>query len=271
MLKAKLKAALVHASITVVVAMITGIVVFGVWYPSPFAEMTHGTGLFLLVLGVEVVLGPVMSLVIFNTSKPRTELVRDYIIIGMVQLSALCYGLYSVSVSRPVYLVFVKDRIEVVAAAELSADDIDSGPEGFRTLPWSGPRLICVESPTDPQEKSDLLMSALEGRDIQLQPKYYRECRDGEINGKAYSKDQLVSLTDISLDSLPGGLGFKSFTWLPVVTRFGAWTVFYKNGDLSKSVYVDVDPFQQPDAPEQSITPPASTNPPPDNPSSVHQ
>lgn len=268
MLKAKFKAALVHASVTVVVASLTAIVVFGVWYPGALAEMTHGTGLFLLVLCVEVVLGPVMSLVIFNTGKPKSELVRDYCVIGGVQLAALVYGMYSVSVSRPVFLVFVKDRIEVVAAAELAQADIINGADGFKTLPWLGPRLICVESPVDPQEKSDLLQSAFQGRDIQLQPKYYRKCHDGEIAGKAYSKDKLTSLTQVELDSLPEGLAFTSFTWLPVVTRFGAWTVFYKNGDIKKPVYVGVDPFyyEEKNGVNETLTPPASTNPPPYNP-----
>lgn len=239
----KIKAALIHASITLLVAITTAVIVYGVWYPGAFAEMSQGTGLYRLVIGVEVVLGPVMSLVIYNLAKPRSELVRDYCIIGLIQLSALVYGMHSVAISRPVFLVFVKDRIEVVSATELGKEDLNLAPEKFRTLPWFGPRQICVESPTDPQEKSDLLMSALKGRDIQLQPKYYRKCLEAEIAEKAYSKSQLSSHTKIGQDALPEGLEYAHFTWLPVVTRFGAWTVFYRNGDTDKPLYVNVDPF----------------------------
>lgn len=243
MLKAKFKAALIHGSVTVLVAVVTAGVVYGLWYPGAFAEMTHGTSLFKLLLSVEIVLGPVMSLVIYNTSKPKSELFRDYCVIGGLQLSALIYGLHSVYVSRPVYLVFVKDRIEVVSATELAESDLEQAEAYFRTLPVLGPQLICVESPTDPKEKSDLLTSALNGKDIQLIPKYYRECRDAEIEIKTYKKEQLSSLAKINSDDLPGRLAKTHFTWLPVVTRFGYWTVFYENGHILHPIYLNIDPF----------------------------
>lgn len=267
MLKAKLKAALIHALVSILVGLLTAVVVFCVWYPEPFAKMTHGTDLFFLVLAVEITMGPLMSLVIFNPSKPKSELVRDYGIIGFLQLSALIYGLYSVSLSRPVYVVFVKDRLEVVAATELQEGDAVQAAEQYQSMPWLGPRNICVEMPTDPQKKSDLLMSALEGRDVQLQPQYYRECREGEIAGKAYTRDQFFTLTSLSSDQIPQTLRGESFTWLPVVTRFGSWVVFFPNGKVSEPVYVDADPFAIGKKGSAGvITPPASTNPPPDNP-----
>ncbi|MEZ5505366.1 MAG: hypothetical protein R3F38_05045 [Gammaproteobacteria bacterium] len=260
MLRAKLEAALIHGSISLAVSALTALAVFGVWYPGPLAEMTHGVGLFLLVLGVEVVLGPVMTLVIFNTSKPRSELVRDYCVVGTIQLAALAYGIFSVAISRPVFLVFVKDRIEVVAATELSSSDLATAADGFGSLPWFGPRQICVEPPVDPTEKSDLILSAFKGKDIQLQPRYYRECRAGEIAGRMYTKEQLASLTGIKLDALPADFADEPFTWLPVVTRFGAWTVLFKHGRLEDPVYLDIDPFQRDQGKDATpnVTPPAS-------------
>ncbi len=261
MLKAKIKAAFFHASVTLIVATVTAAVVFGVWYPGALAEMTRGLGLYFLLLGVEVVLGPAMSLVIFNTSKPTTELVMDYSIVGFIQLMALAFGLYSVAISRPVYLVFVKDRIEVVAAAELAPSDLEAAAEGFRTLPWLGPRLICVEHPVNPQEKSDVLLSALDGKDIQLLPKYYRACRQGEIAVGVYSKNELFSLTQIKPEMLSDELKSTNFGWLPVVTRFGAWTAIYKGRNFETPHYLNIDPFQRNDPVRRGgITPPASTD-----------
>lgn len=244
MFKAKLKAAGIHGLVTLVVAVLTACLVYFIWYPGALAQMLSGTDLYLIVLGVELCLGPLMSLVIYNPKKPRSELVRDYSIIAVVQLSALIYGLYSVALSRPVYLVFVKDRIEVVAATELKAGDLALAKDSsFKFLPWLGPKSICTESPTDSKEKSDLLLSGIAGKDIQLMPKYYRHCHENEVIKKSKPKDQLFSLTKIKVAELPANLQASEFTWLPVVTRFNAWIVVYVDGDINKPTYLNLNPF----------------------------
>lgn len=243
MVKAKLKAAFWHGCITLLVALLTGTLIYGIWYPGALAGMSQGTGLYSLIMIAEVVLGPLMSLVIYNTAKPRSELVRDYLIVGTIQISALLYGLYSVAVSRPVYMVFVKDRIEVVSAIELSKDDITEAKPTYQILPWFGPKLVCSESPTDPNEKSSLMFSALEGKDIQLLPKYYRACREGEIKAKTFSKPELATLTHITFAELPKHLQDIDFTWLPVVSRFGSWTAIYPSGSIEQVKYLEKDPF----------------------------
>lgn len=243
MFRVKLKAACLHGLLTLVIAIFTASIVFGIWYPREMAGMLGGTNLFLLVLGVELAMGPLISLVIYNPLKLRSELVRDYAIVGVIQLAALLYGLSVVAASRPVYLVFVKDRIEIVAATELAFDDIIAGPDSYQSLSFIGPKLLCTESPQDPIEKSDLLMSALAGKDIQLMPKYYRDCEDGEISGKAYPKKKLQELSTMRSLRLPENLQDKNFSWLPAVTRFGTWVVIFQNGDINKRSYIDFDPF----------------------------
>lgn len=243
MLKAKLKAAGIHAIATLIVASTTAALVFIVWYPGAFSEMVSGADLFLLVIAVEVVLGPTISLVVFNPKKRRAELLRDYCIVGAIQLAALAYGLYTVAISRPAYLVFVKDRIEVVAPVELSEADLQQAGMSHWSLPWTGPKLVCTESPTDPREKSDLIVSGLEGKDIQLYPKYYRPCKPGEITAKMYSKDQWEALTEHKLSAFPDSVQAEPFGWLPIVSRFGAWVAVYPDHEIDSVVYFDVNPF----------------------------
>lgn len=245
MIKSKIRAAILHGLITVFVAVMGAIVIYRVWFPGDLAAMMRGGQLYGIVLGVEVFLGPVMSLVVYNASKPFRELVVDYSVIGSVQLLALVYGLYAVSISRPVFIVFVKDRLEVVSAVELEPGDLANARDKvFRSLSWWGPKMVCVESPTDPYEKSELLQSALDGKDIQLLPKYYRGCDVGEITSKAYGKEQLEIMTSIRLSDLPVGVVNATFKWLPVVSRFDYWTVLYKNGNLDEPVYINADPFK---------------------------
>lgn len=243
LVKAKLYATLVHGFLTLIVAVFTAFLVYRLWYPAPFAQLTGGTDLFLLVLGVEVVLGPVMSLVIFNPVKVRKEMVRDYLVVGLIQFSALSYGIYSVYLARPVYVVFVKDRLDVVVAAELDAADMHGADDGFTRLPLLGPKTICVDYPADPQERSELLWSAVQGKDIQLQPRYYRDCEQGEVRSHAYGRDQLEKLTQIKRSSLPLNVGDQDFSWLPVVSRFGSWIVIFVGDSDTRPVYVNANPF----------------------------
>lgn len=240
-IRVKIKAFFIHGLITLFIGMAAGFLVYRVWYPGELSEMLRATGLYVILLGVELSLGPVMSLVIYNPKKPLKELVRDYSIVGVVQLGALLYGLYVVSVSRPVFLVFVKDQIKVVSAAELDKQDLVGD---YRSLPWFGAKGICTESPTDLTEKSELLFSAIDGKDIELQPKYYRECHDGEVLGHAYSKPELEDITPIKLLMLPEALQLKEFVWFPVSTRYGTWIAVYVDGaEMDEVVYLDLDPY----------------------------
>ncbi len=242
----KLKAAGFHLLVTLLVALCSGILVFQIWFPGSLSSMLGGTELYRLVLIVEICLGPLMSLVIFNPQKPRSELIRDYSIIGVVQIVALVYGLFSVAQSRPVIMAFVKDRIEVISALELDDKDLEAATEEqYSSRSWLGPREVCTESPKDPVERSNLLISAVDGKDIQMFPKYYRECKNKELIERSFDKGLLLSETVKSnnppevFEELPK----EDFVWLPVTHRFGAWVVVFPNKDISKAQYFPIEPW----------------------------
>lgn len=243
----KCRAAVWHGLVSLLIAGGTAAVVFGVWYPSGLAERLAGTDLFLLVLSVEVCLGPLMSLVIYNPSKPRAELIRDYTIVAIVQLVALGYGLHSTYIARPVYEVFVIDRIDIVSAFELDNEDVQQASlADFRSLPISGPMKVCIQRPEDAKERSDILKSALRGKDIHLMPKYYRFCHDGEALSRAWPESLLLE----KLKSKGGykemvtSLDGQKFTWLPVKSRLGSWIEAYPDGDKERVFYIDANPFE---------------------------
>ncbi|WP_156836557.1 hypothetical protein [Marinobacter daepoensis] len=242
MIVQKLKASALHGVFTLFVSLVTGFLVFVLWFPEPFSEMLGGTEIYTLIVIVEIVLGPVVSFVIYSPNKKRSELFRDYACIVIFQIGILAYGLYAVFVSRPVYMVFVKDRIEVVSATELEEVDLALASREFRELPVWGPELVCVSFPEDPKERSDLLMSAVAGKDIQLLPSYYRHCEEGEVLSGAYDKGEFSSLTGLSVNVVPEKVRLLEYYWLPVVTRFGSWIVFYDGGD-SDAVYLNQNPF----------------------------
>ena len=71
------------------------------------------------MVGVDVVCGPLLTLVLFNPAKSRRELRLDLSLVAVIQLAALAYGLYSISLARPVIQAFETDRFAVVSAVEI--------------------------------------------------------------------------------------------------------------------------------------------------------
>lgn len=133
-----------HLLASVVAALAVAALVFGVWYPHPYAELASGRALFVLLVSVDVVCGPLLTLVIYNPRKPKKELWRDIGLVVVLQLAALCYGLASVAQARPVYLAFEGDRFRVVSVPDINLADLNQATSNLRHLSFTGPRLLGV-------------------------------------------------------------------------------------------------------------------------------
>jgi hypothetical protein len=171
----KFTAAGIHFLVTAALAGIAAAIVFFVWFPNGLADVIGGRTLFLIVIGVDIALGPLLSLAIYSSTKTRKQLIIDYSIIGAFQLAALVYGLYVVALSRPAFVVYHGQRLEIVTAIELADEDLLVGTQPiYRSRPWIGPLYASVKMPTNEKERGDLVFSAVLGKDAQLMPKYFQ-------------------------------------------------------------------------------------------------
>jgi len=186
------KAASIHSGISVLIGLVTGTLMLGVWYPPPYFHAGGADELVLLLVGVDLAVGPLLTLIVFRTGKPGLKF--DLFAIGTLQSVALVYGMYVVLQARPVFLVAALDRIVLVPADEISDADLADGKEPqFRSRSWTGPRLVAAKMPTDPTERTDLVFSGLAGRDLQNLPKYYCDYSEGgpSLLPKAKPLDEL--------------------------------------------------------------------------------
>src|SRR6476620_1241962 len=142
--RSRLRAAAIHLALSIMVAGLAGLLVFAVWYPYPYREVSGGRELFLLVVSVDIVIGPLVTLAVFNRAKPDAELKRDLAIVGLLQLAALCYGLWTVHLARPVHMVFEYNRFRVVHQVDIPTELNDKAPAGIDIAPWGGPTLIAL-------------------------------------------------------------------------------------------------------------------------------
>jgi hypothetical protein len=168
------RAAMFHALFSLVVASTAALVVFGFWYPFPYRDLSGGRELFLLLLWVDVVCGPILTLVIFNPAKFRHELARDLSFVVLIQFVALIYGITTVWMARPLYLVLEIDRFRVIAATDLEADSAARLPKNMRPHLFSGPLVMGIRPPLDNEEQQKVLFESLRGgRDYAERPEFY--------------------------------------------------------------------------------------------------
>ncbi len=219
------RAAGIHVAISVVIGLAVLALLFGVWYPPPYFRAAGADELVLLLVGVDLTLGPLLTLIVFRSGK--RGLTFDLAVIGLVQAGALVYGLSVVLASRPVFLVATVDHFSLVSAGDLAADDLAEGkkPE-FRSLSWTGPRLVGIARPTDAHERSQLLFSGLNGKDIDRLPKYYVDYEDDAANVLEYAQplDTLLP-NDAAAQALvqrwlhQHGRESAGIVWLPITAR----------------------------------------------------
>lgn len=172
-LRERLRAAGIHLLLSVAVgAAVLATVVFA-WYPPPMHALVGVGAILLIMLGVDVVIGPVFTLLVYDTRKPNLR--WDLATIAALQLVALGYGVWTVHQGRPAFVVLVKDRFEVVSPAELRDADRAAAQDNphARAVPLA-PRWVAATMPDSSKERSDILFEALaRGRDVQHHPKLY--------------------------------------------------------------------------------------------------
>ena len=144
-----------------------------VWYPRPYFEATGGLGLVLLMIGVDVTLGPLLTTAVFNPAKGLGKLKLDLAVIGLLQLAALAYGIHVMYSARPAYLVFAVDRFDLVMANTLPATELAKAPPPWNRVPVGRPPTVGARVPDEPKLKEESLFLALGGVDLTQQPRFF--------------------------------------------------------------------------------------------------
>jgi hypothetical protein len=161
-----------HLAISALIAGFVIALVVVLWYPSPYFVAMGGEVLLRLLIGVDVVIGPLITLIIFDTKKPRLK--YDLATIAVLQVAALAYGSYVMFDARPVYTVFVGDRFYTVPANSIDTESLARAAPEFGPLPLDGPRVVGARKSANADESGRTAMSAmLGGPDLQHLPHLY--------------------------------------------------------------------------------------------------
>jgi hypothetical protein len=244
------QAALFHLAIS---ALVAGTIFAGmllVWYPSPYFEAAGGKKLLTLIVGVDIILGPLLTFVVFNPTK--RSLVYDLAAIVMVQIAALIYGVQVMASARPAFVVYIHGAFAVVAANEVVADEMaDARLPEFQSMPLAGPRLAAARIPVDPGLEMRISMESISGGpDFSAHPRFYipyataaREAAAGgkplaELAQRKTEKAQAVANL-VSASGMP----VEGLVYLPLRTRLSEMTIVLEKANGNVVGVIPVEPL----------------------------
>ncbi|MDE1923368.1 MAG: hypothetical protein KGL92_12160 [Gammaproteobacteria bacterium] len=158
-------------------------VLYAGWYRWPGWYLTGALRLVAILVGVDLALGPLSTLVIANPRKSRAELTRDVALIVAIQLLALGYGATTLWRGRPVYYAFSVNMLQLVQASDLDPRDAEGARRAnspFAPYWTSRPRWVWAPLPTDPALRARIVQSAVTGGfDVTSMPTRFKSWRAG--------------------------------------------------------------------------------------------
>ena len=244
----KIRAFLLHLSISATIVGIVLAIIFWVWYPSPFFEIAGANQVLKILIAVDLILGPLLTLILYRPGKPKV--IFDLSVIAIIQLSALIYGVVTIYSERPYYVVFAVDRFEVLAKKDVEIAGTED-PQ-FITKPWTQPIYAVAVYPEGAAERNRLLEEVVfQGLpDIDKRPEYWR-------NYQQYSDavaDKAKPLSELPLTSDESRARVESvvkkhtsgaeLVYVPVMGKQGPLALVLNPENRLPVAAINIDPWE---------------------------
>ena len=174
--KSKLKASVIHLALSMVLATLAAGLVFYVWYPAPYRELLWGQDIYLWLIVVDTVLGPLLTFVVFNQRKRLLERLVDFSLVGALQIGALIFGVWALAQARPVYVVFEYDKFQVVPVYLVPEYALKQAPSQLQNLPWGRPGILSLRRLPEDEEDIAVWVKNMDfgGPPLAVQPKLWQ-------------------------------------------------------------------------------------------------
>lgn len=234
---ASLRAVSLHLIVSAIVAALVASILFIAWFPFPYWHLSGGLHLFGILIAIDVVCGPLLTGVVFNPDKSFREKVLDLSLVVLIQLSALAYGIYSISQARPVVVAFEVDRMVVVSASQVDSDKLPLAPEALRSLSWHGPIAVGTRTSTNGEEMIRSLDASMQGVPPSARPDWWTPYQQSQAAIKMAMKplstlrDQFDAAQKAVIDefALKTTLPISQIYYLPLVSQksLDRWIVLF--------------------------------------------
>lgn len=124
-LKVRLRAFAIHVGLSLVIFFPLLYLITVHWYPGGYFLTDGGSRGIVIVFCVDVVLGPTLTLIIFDSRKSMSKIRFDLSVIATLQLGALIWGIYAVHSQRPIAAVYWDRALRPVIRASFEQQGID--------------------------------------------------------------------------------------------------------------------------------------------------
>lgn len=242
----KLKAFATHLGISLVIFLIILSIIVFYWYPPPFFSTDGGWQGIRIIAAVDLVLGPLLTLIVFRPGKPGLKF--DLTVIGLVQAAALTWGIWVVHHERPVAAVFTEDKFSTLMAYKLNSqvkpkDLLKYGPY---TPVW-----IFSDLPDDVDKLQKIRITALQtGKSLSQFHEYYRPIdKDASkiISRAAIDMEKFVSGNDKTTKIYQKFVKKHQYEknniiFLPWIARYKHMIVALRKNDMSYIGLLDISP-----------------------------
>ncbi|MEG1855287.1 MAG: TfpX/TfpZ family type IV pilin accessory protein [Acinetobacter sp.] len=240
----RLKFFLSHLSISILIALFVMGLVFFIWYPAPLAKAVGVTQIFLMMLAIDVIVGPLLGLLVYKQGKKSLKF--DLTVIIAIQISALLYGIYSIEQGRPAWLAYNLDRFELVRKNEIVDQNINQAKPKFQQVSWFKPQYVAVNFAKDIQQRNeDMFAEALGGISLAQRPERYVHFAEAkaQLQKRAQSLELLPQYNDKTVVEKTLAKYPKATAFLPMKASAVDMTVLINHkGEVVK--IVDLRPWQ---------------------------
>jgi len=247
----RIRASLIHLLISILLVSSVLAVVLLVWYPRPYFEAMGIDKILMILAAVDVSIGPLITLIIFNPAKKSLKF--DLAVIAVLQFSALMYGAHVMYTSRPAYVVAF-NIFTVVAASDIPAEELRKAAQS--SLPVTGPQLVGARLPAASEERKRVVFSAVQGGlDLPQMPQYYlpytavasdvkARMLSDEALLKRFPKAQVKDTQAIIDDALSKkGLRITDVGFVPMRAKVRDMTVLVRRSDASIVAILPINPW----------------------------
>ena len=143
--KFRLTALSIHLVCSIfVITAVTAVSLF-VWFPHPWYEIDGTFRALLIVFGVDIVIGPILTLVVSNNKKSLRELLFDFSLILLLQLGALGFGISELYKQRVAAIVYLEGRFHLVPYSKVVDTDTTTYGESYNGVAYGMLRYLDFE------------------------------------------------------------------------------------------------------------------------------
>ena len=148
----RFSASFYHLLISIFVFVCLSTLVLTVWYPDFFYTTDGGWEGMRIIIGVDLVLGPLLTLIVFKPGKPGLKF--DLATIGTLQALCLVAGAYVIYQERPYFFIYYHGHFYSASAdtfEQYNQQMLNPADYSDRT-----PAFVAALAPEDPIEEADL-------------------------------------------------------------------------------------------------------------------